>query len=97
MNSPSLCFSRHSRTVGTGGYDVIVEPQRVTDSAMILEFKVRESEEESSLEERADAALKQIEEKKYEQILTEKGILKERIYKYGFAFERKCVLIKQKR
>ncbi|MCI8407945.1 MAG: hypothetical protein HFJ09_01565 [Lachnospiraceae bacterium] len=40
-----------------------------------------------------EAALKQIEEKQYEKILIDKGIPKERIRKYGFAFEGKTVLI----
>ena len=35
----------------------------------------------------------QIEEKKYEAILLDKGFIKEQIYKYGFAFEGKKVLI----
>ena len=38
-----------------------MEPKNETDNAMILEFKVRDSGEEKSLEETADAALKQIE------------------------------------
>ncbi len=39
------------------------------------------------------AALQQIEKKKYETLLTEKGIPKKRIRKYGFAFSGKQVLI----
>lgn len=38
-------------------------------------------------------ALKQIEDKKYEQELIAAGIPRERIKKYGFAFEGKTVLI----
>ena len=38
-------------------------------------------------------ALKQIEEKQYETALTAKGIAKDRIVKYGFAFRGKEVLI----
>ena len=38
------------------------------------------------------AELKQIEEKRYEQALVDRGILKEHIRKYGFAFEGKKVL-----
>lgn len=40
-----------------------------------------------------NAALDQIEEKKYEQTFLAQGIEKERIRKYGFAFRGKEVLI----
>ena len=40
-----------------------------------------------------NAALKQIEDKNYETILIAKGVPKEKIRKYGFAFRGKEVLI----
>ena len=61
--------------------------------AMILEFKVHDAEEEQSLQDTVVSALAQIEEKQYETILIAKGIPKERIRKYGFAFDGKKVLI----
>ncbi len=47
---------------------------------------------EKSLEETLASALTQIEEKGYEENLLAKGFKKEKIRKYGFAFEGKTVL-----
>ncbi len=82
-----------NRESGYGRYDVMLEPMRKEDPAIILEFKVHESDEEDTLEDTVKAALRQIEEKKYAASLEEKGIAPERIRKYGFAFEGKKVLI----
>ena len=71
---------------------IISYPEK-KDDAIIIEFKVHNEKREASLEDTVAAALQQIEEKEYEATLIAKGIAKERIRKYGFAFEGKKVLI----
>lgn len=87
---------RSNRESGFGRYDVMMIPknQKNTDGlAFILEFKVRNPGKEKSLEETVQTALEQIETKQYDAELLARGIEKERIRHYGFAFDGKQVLI----
>ena len=82
-----------NRESGFGRYDVMLEPLGEKDDAIILEFKVHDPEDEDTLRDTVEAALLQIEEKKYAETLVAKGIPEERIRKYGFAFAGKDVMI----
>ena len=82
-----------NRESGFGRYDIMLEPLLEEDDAFIIEFKVFNKNREATLSDTVAAALAQIDEKQYEQVLIEKGIKKERIRKYGFAFDGKDVLI----
>ncbi len=83
-----------NRESGFGRYDIMLEPVNYDrDDAIIIEFKVFNARKEKSLEETLAAALEQIEERKYEADLMAKGFRRDKIRKYGFAFEGKKVLI----
>ncbi len=85
-----------NRESGFGRYDIVMEPKKEELPAIIIEFKVFNKRKEKDLEETVAAALAQIEEKQYEKELIIRGIAKERIKKYGFAFLGKEVLIGEK-
>ncbi len=83
-----------NRESGFGRYDLMLEPKNPKeDDGIILEFKVYNPRRENNLEDTVQAALLQIEEKQYEAALIARGVPKEKIRKYGFAFEGKNVLI----
>lgn len=92
-----------NRESGLGRYDIMLKPRelekehdkkgRWADDYIIMEFKVFQPKREKELSDTVKAALGQIEDRKYAQTLLARGILPERIRKYGFAFHGKQVLI----
>lgn len=81
-----------NRESGFGRYDVLLKPRNKHDDGIILEFKVRDNDEEKTLDETVKAALKQIDEQNYAAVLINEGVAEDKIKKYGFAFEGKKVL-----
>ncbi len=86
---------RSNRESGFGRYDIMMEPVNAEDIAYIFEFKVSDPEEEKTLEETADAGLKQIADREYRTELLARGYSEENIRCYAFAFKGKKVLIKE--
>lgn len=85
-----------NRESGFGRYDVMMIPKiKETKKypAIIMEFKVRNIKREESLEDTVQTAMTQIKEKCYDAELYDRGLKKEEIHHYGFAFEGKKVLI----
>lgn len=81
-----------NRESGFGRYDIIMNPRRPENDAIIIEFKVQHSSEKN-LADTVQKALEQIKERNYQSALLSRGIPEERIRKYGFAFCGKKVLI----
>ena len=84
---------RSNRQSGFGRYDVMMEPKNAGDDAIVMEFKVFSEKRDETLEQAVANALRQIEDKKYDTELMARGIPRERIRHYGFAFDGQTVLI----
>ena len=74
---------------GYGRYDLAMIPIKSNEKAYLMEFKI--SKTKKGMEERAQKALKQIDEKKYDTKLKARGI--KNILKIGIAFYRKEVKV----
>ena len=86
---------KSNRESGFGRYDVMIWSRNQRTQGIIIEFKVKDLDDERSLEETVQSAFQQIEEKNYEAELKSLGFTEESIKKYGFAFEGKKVLIRK--
>ena len=79
-----------NRESGNGRPDILLKYPSVRGKAVIIEIKVAKSYQE--LEEKCDAALQQIEDRKYEEPLRQEGY--NIILKYGIAFYKKDCMVK---
>lgn len=84
-------YVNSNRESGYGRYDIMLEPKDKNENSFIMEFKVLEDKEEKTIEETIINAKKQIEERKYEENLKERGF--NNITKMVFAFKGKEVKI----
>ena len=84
-------YVNSNRESGMGRYDIMLEPQDKNANSFIMEFKVYKEEKENTIEDTIANAKKQIEERKYEENLKEKGFTN--ITKMVFAFKGKEVKI----
>ena len=83
-----------NRESGFGRYDVMLEPRNPQkDDAILLEFKIYDPYSEKTMKDTVQEALAQIERKQYAAQLINRGISKDHIRSYGFAFQGKHVLI----
>ncbi len=84
-----------NRESGFGRYDILLKPKHPNGllHAIMIEFKVQDTQEEETIQDTVQAALSQIMEKQYAVSLEAEGIAADRIKMYGFAFQGKKVLI----
>ena len=84
-----------NRESGYGRYDVMIIPKDVSKLGIVIEFKKLDPDDEETLEETADEALKQISDKKYTTTLESRGITN--IKEIAIVFKGKEIYIKEKK
>ena len=82
-------YVNSNRESGYGRYDIMLEPKDKNGNSFIMEFKVYRKEKEKDINDTIESEKKQIEERKYEENLQEKGFTN--ITKIVFAFKGKEV------
>jgi hypothetical protein len=82
-----------NRESGYGRYDVMIIPKDISSLGIVIEFKKLDPDDEETLEETADMALKQIKEKKYSTTLEARGV--KNIKEIGIVFKGKELYIKE--
>lgn len=86
-------FITSNREAGIGRYDLLLEPRNPAGIGFIIELKKFSKKLDQTLDDTAKRAMAQIEEKKYEQALVQRGI--KDIRKLAIVFRGKESLIKE--
>ncbi|WP_459480892.1 AAA family ATPase [Clostridium saccharoperbutylacetonicum] len=84
---------KSNKESGYGRYDVMIIPKDVSRTGIIIEFKKIDHFLDDTIEEATKDALKQIEEKKYETELVQKGV--QNILKLAIVFKGKEIKVTQ--
>ncbi len=84
---------KSNRESGYGRYDIMIIPRDTRQTGYVMEFKTVDQDEKESVPAAVKAALAQMEEKKYETELIERGIAK--IKKLALVFNGKDVYVKE--
>jgi hypothetical protein len=86
---------KSNRESGYGRYDISIIPRDPRKVGYVIEFKAIDTEEGETVESAVESALKQIEAKRYETELVERGIAD--IKKLAIVFSGKEVFVKEKK
>ncbi|HLP48670.1 MAG TPA: PD-(D/E)XK nuclease domain-containing protein, partial [Candidatus Kapabacteria bacterium] len=84
---------KSNRESGYGRYDIMIIPKDISKTGYIIEFKTVDTDEKETEDMAITAALNQIEEKKYETELIERGIQNRK--KLAIVFNGKEVHVKE--
>jgi hypothetical protein len=84
---------KSNRESGYGRYDIMIVPMEVNRIGYVIEFKTVDEEENETVPAAVEAALKQIENKRYETELIERGIKNHK--KLAIVFKGKEVTVKE--
>lgn len=82
-----------NRESGYGRYDVMIIPKNKSNLGIVIEFKKLDIDDAETIEETADSALRQIEDKKYSNELIQRGI--QNIKELAIVFKGEEVFIKE--
>ena len=91
----SRYYIRSNRKSGEGRFDIQLEPKAKTFPGIVMEFKAAAASDKEKLQDLAEEALQQIEDRSYKTDMQERGI--QNIVCYGIAFAGKdaCVKIRE--